>query len=117
MTDLDILPAGRSDSIAIRALGQDALPKLLESLSAHYDIVIIDTAPVLPVADSLLISGHVDAVILSVYRDVSKMPAVLACKERLVSLGVNLLGVVVTGIPVEKFGHEYSYAARPELYV
>ena len=117
MTDLDVLPAGRADSEAIRALGQDALPRLLEKLIEQYDIVIIDTAPVLPVADSLLISGHVDAVILSVYRDISKMPAVLACKERLVSLGVNLLGVVVTGIPVEKFGQEYTYAARPESYV
>ena len=116
MTDLDVLPAGFGDSEAIRALGQDALPRLIDKFIDQYDFVVIDTAPVLPVADALLISGHVDAVILSVYRDVSRMPAVIACKERLESLGVHLLGVVVTGIPVEKFGNEYTYAARPETF-
>ena len=116
MADLDVLSAGASDSEAIRALGQDALPRLLEKMSEQYDFVVVDTAPVLPVADALLISGHVDAVILSVYRDISRMPSVIACKERLESLGVHLLGVVVTGIPVENFGPEYSYAARPESY-
>lgn len=101
MTDLDVIPAGAGDSHAVRALGQDILAKLLATLRAHYDFVIIDAAPVLPVADSLVISQHVDAVLLSVYREVSRVPAVHAGYSRLERLGARVLGVVVTGVPME----------------
>ena len=93
----------------MRALGQAVLPELLARLAARYDLVVIDSAPLLPVADSLLISQHVDAVLLSVYREVSRLPAVYAGYARLTSLGVRVLGVVVTGVPVEQFGPAYQY--------
>ena len=109
--DLDVLTAGRSDARAIRALGQAALPVLLAQLAGRYDLVVIDTAPVLPVADSILISQHVDAVLLSVYREVSRVPAVYTCYDRLASLGVRVLGAVVTGVPASRFSVEQRYAA------
>jgi hypothetical protein len=49
------------------------------------------------VADSLVISQHVDAVIFSILRDVSRLPMVYAAYLRLESLGVRILGTVVTG--------------------
>lgn len=109
MTDLDVIPAGNTDARAIRGLGQDILVKLMAQLRAGYDFVIVDTAPVLPVADSLVISQHVDAVVLSVYRDVSRLPSVYAGYSRLERLGVRVLGVVVTGLPTESYS-DYGYA-------
>jgi polysaccharide biosynthesis transport protein len=64
----------------------------------------------LPVADSLLIGQHVDAAVISVYRDVSRIPAVHAGHARLEAMGVRVLGVVLTGVPAERFGEEYVYA-------
>ncbi|MFO0907026.1 MAG: hypothetical protein U0794_01450 [Isosphaeraceae bacterium] len=111
--ELDVITAGHGDARAIRALGQDALPDLLARMAEHYEFVVIDSAPILPVADSLLISQHVDAVLLSVYRDVSRIPTVYAGYERLASLGVRVLGAVVTGMPEEHYGEAYHYAASP----
>lgn len=111
MSDLDIIPAGQCDPQAIRALGQETLAELIARFKDHYEFIVIDSAPVLPVADSLVISQHVDAVVLSVYREVSRLPAVQACYERLTTLGVRVLGVVVTGVPVENYGQEYHISA------
>jgi capsular exopolysaccharide synthesis family protein len=110
MDDLDLIPAGFRDAASIRALAQDSLPRLVGHLKSRYEYVIIDSAPVLPVADSLLISQHVDAVLLSVYREVSRLPAVFAGYERLSALGVRVLGVVVTGLPVDSYGEAYHYS-------
>jgi succinoglycan biosynthesis transport protein ExoP len=106
---LDVIAAGRCDADALRRLGQDALPELVVALKRHYDFIVIDSAPVLPVADSLQISQHVDAVVFSVYRAVSRIPSVYAGYERLATLGVRMLGAVVSGIPIERYGDDYNF--------
>jgi polysaccharide biosynthesis transport protein len=110
MADLDVIPGGTGDAQAVRALGQSVFPRLMSRIKLSYDYVMIDTAPLLPVADSLLISQHVDAAVISVYRDVSRIPAVHAGYARLEAMGVRVLGVVLTGVPAERYGDEYSYA-------
>ena len=106
---LDVITSGTCDAQAIRALGQDVLPDLLHRLRQRYDLIVIDSAPVLPVADTLLVSQHVDAAVFSVYRDVSRLPTVYAGHERLVTLGVRVLGVVLTGIPADHYGEPFDY--------
>ncbi len=110
MADLDVIPGGHGDAQAVRALGQSAFPRLMARFKLFYDYIVIDTAPLLPVADSLLIGQHVDAAVISVYREVSRIPAVHAGHARLEAMGVRVLGVVLTGIPVERYGEEYAYA-------
>ena len=107
---LDIIAAGRSDADALRALGQDALPDLLADLRRHYDFIVIDTPPALPVADALQISQYVDGVLFSVYRDVSRVPAVHAGYDRLEKLGARMLGAVITNMPADRYGNDKSYS-------
>lgn len=58
-------------------LSQDYLSDLFRTLRDRYDFIIVDTAPVLLVTDSLIISQHVDAVIFSILREVSQIPRVV----------------------------------------
>lgn len=109
MADLDVIPAGRRDPLAVRSLAQDGLAGLVAQFKASYDYVVIDSAPVLPVADSLQVAQHVDAVVISVYQGVSRMPAVFAGFERLEALGVRILGVVVTGVTGDGHSGAYPY--------
>ncbi len=46
------------------------------TLAEQFDFIVVDTAPVLPVPDSLMIAQQVDAVIFSILRDVSRVPDV-----------------------------------------
>jgi capsular exopolysaccharide synthesis family protein len=112
---LSIIPAGRCDTRAIQALGQGNLEMAFEELKQQYDYIIVDTAPVLPVADSLQVCQHVDAVVFSVLRDVSRVPKVQAAYERLAMLGVRMLGAVIAGTRAENYDASYAYnVPQPE---
>src|SRR5205807_861173 len=103
----------QSDGTAIRMLAQAPLPAALERFRGQYDFVIVDSAPVLPVADAQLIGQHVDGVIFSVLREVSRLPSVHAARERLSMLGVNILGAVITGMQSGSYDSAYQYIQAP----
>lgn len=104
----DLMPAGRVDARALQGLACDDLRTLLDGLVLRYDFVIIDSAPVLPVADSLVIGQAVDAVIFSVLREVSRLPMVYEAHERLAALGVRPIGAVVAGVQETALDYEYQ---------
>jgi capsular exopolysaccharide synthesis family protein len=114
--NLAFLAAGRPDHEAIHTLAQPRLADLLRQIRGQYDCVLIDTCPVLPVADSLLLGQHADAVIFSVLRDISRMPKVYAAYQRVSTLGIPILGAVVSGARDELYaaGYHYVYAAANE---
>jgi capsular exopolysaccharide synthesis family protein len=107
---LSMIPAGHWDGEASRALGREGfLGELLQPLREEFDFVIIDSSPVLPVVDPLLIGQQADGTILSVLRDVSRLPSVYAAHERLLAGGVKVLGAVVNGVRGETYGATYYY--------
>ncbi len=121
---LSLMPAGGTDLRAIQALSQEPLRALMARLREEYDYVVVDSAPVLPVVDSLLIGQHVDGVVLSVLRGVSHVPMVQAAYARLAELNIRVLGAVLNGADVRSvygpwYGRAYSRlyqtpeAARP----
>ncbi len=109
--DLRMITAGKCDLVALQALGTDAIGDIIARLRPQYDFIVVDTPPVLPVADPLLIGQHVDAALFSILRDVSRAPKVHTACERLASLGIRVLGAVVAGTPLETSGSEYYYTA------
>ncbi len=96
--NLWLMPAGRCDLRSVQALSSSYLGTTIAALSVQFDYVIIDSGPVLKVADPLLVGQHVDAAMVSVLRDVSKVPHVYEAVERLRSVGVTVLGSVVNGV-------------------
>ncbi|MEO6807850.1 MAG: polysaccharide biosynthesis tyrosine autokinase [Isosphaeraceae bacterium] len=105
---LDLIPAGHNDADALQALAQGGLSPIFDLLRARYDFIIVDSAPVLPVVDSLLISQHVDGVLFTVLRDVSRLPCVHDACARLTTLGAKMLGVVVNGVTTHGYTEYYS---------
>jgi succinoglycan biosynthesis transport protein ExoP len=107
-----ILPAGETDVRAIQSLGLPRIGELFAQIRDRFDHVIVDTSPTLSVADALLIGRHVDAAICSVLRDVSRIPKVRAANERLSTLGIRVVGAVMTGVRGEMYGGSYAYYAQ-----
>jgi polysaccharide biosynthesis transport protein len=105
LENLSLLAAGACDRRALQALAQEGiLRNVFDELKEHYDYLIVDVSPILPVADALLIGEHADAVLLSVLRNVSRLPAVHAAQQRLASIGIKVLGAVVIGEGMEVYG-------------
>jgi capsular exopolysaccharide synthesis family protein len=104
---LFVLPAGRADEEVLRALARGAAKPVFARLREQFDFIIIDSSPVLAVADSLLMAQEADAVVFSILREVSRMPAVQSAWNRLESVGARMLGAVVNGARDGVYGYSY----------
>ncbi len=110
--NLWMISAGKADSVALQALALDGIPALFEQLRQRYDFIVVDSCPVLPVADAMLVGQSVDAVIFSLLRDVSRLPRVQAAYQRLAMLGIRMLGAVVNGTQHDRYPVDYHYIAQ-----
>ena len=111
---LRLLPAGRCDRQALRILTQGAGGPLFGRLKQQFDFIIVDSSPILPVADAMLIAQQADAAIFSIFREVSRKDKVRAASERLEHLGVPVLGAVVTGAHGGRlYGNDTTARPRP----
>ncbi len=103
---LALLPAGQADRHAIQALTRDDLSQMLKTLREHFDFIIIDSSPVLPVADTIQLAQHADAVLLAALRGVSRLPAIYAAQQRLGMLGIRIVGAVLAGDRASSYGYQ-----------
>jgi capsular exopolysaccharide synthesis family protein len=93
-----MIPAGRCCAVSLMALGKDIAGQVFAQLESRFEFIVIDTGPVLSVADPLVLRQHVDGAILSVLRDVSKIHRVYEANERLKLAGVKVVGAVINGV-------------------
>jgi capsular exopolysaccharide synthesis family protein len=108
---LALLPAGRRDHLTLQALAQGRAAQVFAWLREQYDFIVIDSSPVLPVADALLVGQYVDGVVFSILHEVSRVPNVCAAYQRLTTLGVRILGAVVNGVDGGPYAPAYPYAS------
>jgi capsular exopolysaccharide synthesis family protein len=113
---LYVLPAGHVNSDVLRNLAQENLGELIDAVSKDFDFVIIDTSPILPVTDGLMFAQHVDGILFSIRRDVSRMSKVQTAVQRLAMLGAPLIGAVAIGLDEGIYGARYHYNYRYNGY-
>jgi capsular exopolysaccharide synthesis family protein len=111
LPNLSLMPAGPHPPNPAELLGSKRMAELLETMSAKYDRVIVDTPPVLSVADSLALANIADAVVLVVRSRVARKKAVLRVRDLLQRASSNVVGVVFNCVDL-KLEHYYYYAQR-----
>ncbi|MBI1832743.1 MAG: polysaccharide biosynthesis tyrosine autokinase [Planctomycetes bacterium] len=103
--NLFVLPAGLWDRNVVQELAKTGITSIFEKLRDEFDFIIVDSHPVLGTTDSLVIGQYVDAVLLSLMRDVSQMHNVHAASQQMTTLGIRVFGAVVNGMPMRTFGN------------
>lgn len=106
---LAIISAGLNDDRSIQALSQPILAELFASFREKYDFVVVDSAPILPIADSQMICQQADGTIFSILRHVSRLPQIYAAHERLAALRIRVIGAMVSGTEGPLYGSTYPY--------
>ncbi|HVK18941.1 MAG TPA: polysaccharide biosynthesis tyrosine autokinase [Fimbriiglobus sp.] len=107
--DLTVITGGSWSEAASQALAGPSLwPDLIRRMTVEYDYVLIDSSPLLPVTDALLMARAVDGVVLAVRQDVSEVNAIRDALAQLALIGARVLGVVVNGGPVRRYA-QYPY--------
>ena len=90
-------------------LGSERMQNILQRAKEEYDYVLIDTPPVLPVTDSLVLGRMVDGLILVIDSGEVKVEMAREVKNQLVHAGANILGVVLNKVRSEHHGYGYGY--------
>jgi capsular exopolysaccharide synthesis family protein len=112
MPNLDILPSGVIPPNSLALLGSKRMNSLVEDFSQTYDFVIVDTSPLLLVADALTLSKMSDGILLVTRPGVIDKVSAKAAKERLEQSGQNVLGLVVNGVMSENEPDSYFHHAK-----
>ena len=93
--NLFILTSGASCSDSTVMLYADRLRELIERFRGEFDIVILDTPPMLQIPDARVMGRLADSVILVVRSGKTTQDAIVASRERLTEDGTHVLGVIL----------------------
>jgi succinoglycan biosynthesis transport protein ExoP len=115
-----ILASGPLPPNPAELLSSSRSAELLANLATNADMVLIDSPPVLPVTDALVISQHVDSTLLVSAAGVTTRKAAARAFEMLERVNAPMVGAVLNGVPDEAgYGgyasRYYSSATAPEL--
>lgn len=105
---LHVLPAGQIPPNPSELLGSLAMAHLLEKLTSQYDVVILDTAPLLPVTDAAILSKLTGGALLVVGADKLHRGQLAESVGALETVGARILGIVVNR-QKRKQGDQYAY--------
>lgn len=98
--NLDVLTSGSEVADPVAVLNRGRHAKLLEHLRSRYDLIIIDTAPVLAVAESILICSEADGVLFAIRANQTDQKAVVEATTKIRRMKGNLIGLVLTDVPI-----------------
>ncbi|MFK7889208.1 MAG: GumC family protein [Granulosicoccus sp.] len=115
----DLIPAGPISDQPLELLSSKRFEKILESLSAHYDRIIIDSAPMQAVSDALVLSRYADAVLYMVKSQDTRLDVARRGIQRLRESGAPIAGVIVTLVDIEKmaaYGGDFFYQGYYDYY-
>lgn len=122
LPNLDIITTGVLPPNPAELVMSGAFANLLESLSADYDLVIIDTAPVLAAADTLSVAMHVGTLLLVARAGQTQMGELHESARRLAHSGKSATGVLFNAIDLTRrhygnYGYKYGgYKYRQYSY-
>jgi capsular exopolysaccharide synthesis family protein len=102
-----VLPAGTPTEDTSSVLQSPKFGQLIGQLRQLYDLIIIDSPPVLPVPDALILGRWADGAVLAVRYDISRFPQVERARRQLDNAGIAILGTVINGMR-----HSDSYYGR-----
>ena len=111
-TDIDnltLLGSGQLPPNPSELVGSQRMKEIVRELESLFDVVILDSPPVLMVSDSSLLATHVDGIILVVRESETTVEAAYRAAEQIRSVKARLLGTVLNGVKQRGQGYNYYY--------
>ena len=106
--DLDVITRGQIPPNPSELLMHSNFTKLVEQVKGKYDIVIIDTPPILAVTDPAIVSAHTGTTLLVTRFGQNHAREIELTRNRFEQNGIDVKGVVFNGV-VKKASNAYGY--------
>lgn len=117
---LDIISAGGAVSNPSELFDSRVIGNLITEMKFYYDLIVVDSPPVIPVSDPMLLAQEVDGVLLVVKAGETQREVVRRATEILRSQSRKLLGVAMNNMEghlpyyYDYSSYGYDYAPRPQ---
>jgi len=108
--NLDLLTTGTLPPNPAEVLTSGALSEVFSRVASLYDVVILDTAPVLAATDAELLARQAGAVLLVTRAGLTKVGEVLESVKRLNRVGAHLPGLLINGVNPNR--GKYGYGSK-----
>lgn len=105
---LSVLVAGPIPPSPTELLSTPRIEDILQEAAAAFDVVLVDSPPILGLADAPMLSALVDGVVFVVEADRSRRGALKTALRRLRAMRPIMLGAVLTKFDPLKAGNRYS---------
>ena len=115
--NVDVLPAGPSLHDSLGLLNKADIGAALTLWRQKYDIILIDSAPLLALADGLVVGVHTDGVMMVTEFGKTSAQAVRGAIRRADRAGLKIVGFVINKAERQReegYGYEYSPRKAPE---
>lgn len=115
---LKVIPAGQPSSQAPNLLGSERMRKLLAELDARFDLVVIDSPPVMAAADARILAGLADATVLVIRWGKTRRSTARLALRQLQGAGARIAGGLLSMVDVKRnaqYGYGDSGAYSGEL--
>lgn len=117
-TSLDVLPSGQVPPNPSELLGSRAMTRLLNELAASYDVIVIDSPPLLPVTDAAILSKLAGGTLVVAGADRLQKQQLRASLESLEKVDAHVLGIVLNKVERkerDRYAYEYYGTADPSV--
>lgn len=113
--NLSVLTSGAIPPNPSELLQSAAMTDVINDLRVHYDVIVIDAPPLLPVTDAALLTSQADGALLVIRHGKTTKDQVRHAIERLTAVDARVLGVVLNMVPTRRsggsyYGYGYGYA-------
>ncbi|HBO24739.1 MAG TPA: tyrosine protein kinase [Providencia sp.] len=107
--NLDVICRGKNVSHSSELLMGERFKQLLDKVKSQYDIVVIDTAPILAITDSAIIGKYVGTSLLIAFYGVNTVKDVELSIKRFKQNDIEITGVILNGIDARSDDYNYVY--------
>ncbi|MEQ5806152.1 polysaccharide biosynthesis tyrosine autokinase [Alteromonas sp. NFXS44] len=114
--ELDVITSGAIPKNPMEILSSRTFKTLVEKLRTEYKYIILDSPPILPVSDSLVIAKSADMTILAVRAEKTKIATVKETLNRLRKVNTKVSGIVLTQASPQKMSYYGDHYYQNEYY-
>ncbi len=107
--NLSLLPSGPLPPNPAELLVSKKMRNFFVYLRQEYDMILVDSPPIIAVSDASVLASYLDGVILVVAAGQVTKDEVQIAKEQLMKVKANLLGAVLNKVPLNGRGYYYYY--------
>ena len=109
MTNLFLVPSGPLPPNPSELLGPTRMEEFLTRAQKLYGHIILDSPPLLSVADSAILATQVEGVLLVIKAERVPRKLVIEARDQLLGIKAHLLGAVLNDVPTKHAGYYYNH--------